>query len=324
MFDISLIPIQQIDLYQIDLNDTWYQISIPKNFRSLCQSIKEMGVMHPPVLQAKESRYRVVSGFQRILACQEIGMQQVSGRVVKSNLSPYDCARWAVTDNVFQRNLTTLEQSRALTLLENSLPDNISIQDVALQMGLPTSKRAMNQIRPLCHMSLFIQEGIAKEYIAIPIAHVLAQFSENDKQSFSKLFAAINVGLNIQRELLTTCDEIAKRDNKSLTEIITSEKVISIMREYADDRKQCVHYLREYLRTIRYPNYSKIKHQVETSIKHLKLNHQIRLLPPSHFENDSWNLQISFKNTNHLNDCLQDVLSRLDAINKIMEQDIQL
>jgi len=324
MSEIAFAPVEQIDLKKIDLNDKMYQISMQKNFALLCQSIKQMGVMNPPVLQAKKATYRVISGFQRILACQEIGMEMISGRVLGSNDSAHDCAKWAVADNACQRSLTPLEQSRALTLIENTLPKNLSIHEVAFQMGLPATSKAIHQIRPLCHMAQYIQKGIAKEYIAIPIAHALTHFSDMDAFSFATLFQQLNVGVNIQREILTTCDEISKRDNKSVTDIIESEPVMSILVRYADDRKQRIHHMREHFRTIRYPNYTAIQRKVESNIKHLKLDKPTRLTPPPYFESDIWQLQIEFKNIKDLNDSLANVLSKTDAINKIIEQDILL
>jgi len=324
MSEIAFAPIQQIDLKKIDLNDNLYQITIPKNFDALCQSIQQMGMMHQPVLQAKNLTYRVISGFQRILASQKIGMEMISGRVVESDVSAYDCARWAVADNTSQRSLTPLEQSRALALIEKTLPKTVTIHEVACQMGLPVTSKAIHQIRTLCHMAPYIQKGIAKEYIAIPIAHALTNFSDTDAFSFAKLFEQLNVGINIQRELLTTCDEISKRDHKSVTDIIESETVKSIIVRYADDRKQRIHYIREHFKTIRYPTYTTIKRKVDSNIKHLKLDKPTRLTPPPYFESDIWQLQIDFKSIKDLNNSLTNILSKTDSINKIIEQDIRL
>jgi len=322
MFEIASIPILQIDIQKIDLKDKLYQISIQKNFRLLCQSIQQMGVMHPPVLQDKGAKYRVISGFQRILACKEIGMEMVSGRVVPSDISEHECARWAVADNASQRSLAPLEQSRSLTLIEKTLPKHMTIHAMAQQLGLPTTTRAIHQIRPLCHMAHYIQKGIANEYIAIPIAHILTQLSENDALSFSQLFEQLSAGINIQRELLTRCDEIAKRDKQSVTDILESEPVKSILDRYADDRRQRIHYIREHLKTRRYPNYTAMEQKVKSNIKDLKLNQQTRLEHPQYFESDTWHLQINFKNIRELKHSLADVLSRTDAINQIIEQDI--
>jgi len=324
MFDIDSCRIQKIDLQEIDLKDLFYQISNQKKFVLLCQSIQQMGVMHPPVLQKKNVRYRVISGFQRILACKETGMKAISCRVVSSDISAYDCARWAVADNASQRNLSVMEQSRALALLEKTLPENISIHAIAQKMGLPSTQRAIHQIRPLCHMAPFIQQGIANEYIAIPIAQSLTHFSENDALCLAQLFEQLRAGVNIQREILITCDEIAKRDAMSITDILENESIRSIMSRYKDDRKQRIHYIREHLKAVRYPNYTQVKDKVASSINHLKLTHQIQLSPPPYFESDIWYLHVKFKTIKELNDLLADVLSKANAINTILKKDINL
>jgi len=324
MFEMASTPIQKIDMQNIDLEDDRYQISIQNNFNILCQSIQQMGVMRPPVIQNKESNFRVVSGFQRILAGKEIGMEFISCHVVPPDVSEYDCARWAIAENASQRSLMPLEQSRAVRLIEKILPDNATLCEIAQHMGLPSSQKALDHIRPLCAMAQYIQAGIANDYIALPIAHALTHFSENDARCFANLLKRLNVGVNIQRELLTTCEEIAKRDNKSVTNLLDSEPVIAIMDRYRDDRKQCIYYLRQYLKRVRYPAYTAVKSKVESNMKRLKLNEQTRLVPPPFFESDLWQIQVSFKDINELKDSFADVLSKTDAINTIIAQDIQI
>jgi ParB family chromosome partitioning protein len=324
MFEIDSCPIKQIDLQKIDIKDTLYQISIQNNFSLLCQSIQQMGVMHPPVLQEKALKFRIISGFQRVLACKEIGMKKISSCVVSSDILDHDCARWAVADNAAQRRLSPLEQSRALTLLEKTLPENLTIDEIAKQMGLPATTKAIQLIYPLCHMASHIQKGIASEYIAIPIAHALTRFSEKDALCFTQFLEELRAGVNIQRELLTTCDEIAKRDNKTITDILGSETTRTIMAQYEDDRKQRIYYIREYLKALRYPNYSAMKNKVESRMNQLKLNNRTQLVPPPYFESDIWHLHIKFKNIKEMNDLVSDILSKANAINTIIKQDIYL
>jgi ParB family chromosome partitioning protein len=324
MFEIASTPILKIDIQQIDLEDERYRISIQKNFSLLCQSIQLMGVMTPPVIQEKASKYLVISGFQRIYACKVIGMELIPCHVVSSDFSEHDCARWAIAENASQRSLIPLEQSRALRLIETIFPEKATVLAVAQQMGLPSTQKAMHQIRPLCHMPQHIQDGIANAYIAIPIAHALRHFSENDIRCVANLFKQLNAGVNIQRELLSTCDEIAKRDNKSVADILNSDSVNSIMSKYADDRKQRIYYLRQYLKRLRYPTYTSVKSKVESSMKRLKLNAQTQLVPPPFFESDIWQIQINFINIKELKHSLANVLSRTDAINTIISQDIQI
>jgi len=324
MFEIASIPFQKIDIQKINLIDERYQISIQKNFSILCQSIQQMGLMNSPVIQEIDSKYRVISGFGRILAAKEIGMQWISCHVVSSEVSDYDCARWAIAENISQRCLMPLEQSRALHLIEKFLPKNATILEIAQQMGLPSTQNAIRQIRPLCHMPHYIQRGIANEYIAIPIAHALTHFSENDACCFAKLLEKIHAGVNIQREILTTCDEIAKRDRISVSDLLDSQSVHAIMSKYADDRKQRICYLRQYFKRLRYPTYTAVKNKVDSDIKGLKLNDQTQLITPPFFESEIWQIQINFRNINELKQSFADVLSKTDAINKIIEQDIQI
>jgi len=322
MFDIAAMSLEQVELQTIDLTDSFFQISLPKDLTLLCQSIEKIGVMHPPVLQKHSvttASYRVISGFQRVFACQEIGLSKIPVHVMGSDVSLLDCAKWAIADNRSQRTLSPLEQSKALALIENTMPPNLSIGDIAQSLGLPSTKKAMDKIRPLCHMPDFIQQGIVHEYIALPIAHSIAQLPETDARSYTQLFKQLKAGVNVQREILSTCDEIARRDHKQVPEILAP--VQSILTQFADDRQQRIQSTRLFFKAQRFPNLTDMEQRVTAQIMKLNFKSQIQLIPPPYFENKSWRVEINFKDIDELSQSLANVLSRTDAINHLIKQD---
>jgi len=316
---------QKVDLNVINLTDKRFQISFHDPLDDLSQSIKYVGLMNPPIVQAQmlpEKSYVVVSGFRRILACKEIGMSNIPCRVLSFEAPEFYCAARAIADNTFHRELSPLEQSRALLLLEKTIPNGMSFSSAAKMLGLPASSKAIKLIQPLCHMPECIQAGVAQAYIAIPIAHQLSQLPEIHA-SICELFARLRPGLNIQREILTFGIEIARSNQQSLSDIFNEKQLKDIISQH-EDRKQGIQAVRSYLKALRYPHFSTVEKRVKTHIYDLKLKPNARLEPPLYFENNNWLLAISFKHVNELNDSLADVLSKTSAIGQIIEQDIKI
>jgi len=322
MSDISLAyeSIQRVALKNIDHSDREYKISVQKNFSELCKSIEMLGLIHPPTVQKIESNnssYRVVSGFQRISACQHLNIKSIPCHVLSKDLSSFDCAKRAIADNTCQRPLSILEQSRSIALIKKKLPLKASFKTEAKNLGLPTSKKAMKQISPLCFMIQSIQDGIENDYIALPVAHSLSQLSDKDANTLSNLFFQLRPGLNFQREILTYCFEISKRDKITINEILKN-KDLDLILSYDWDRKQKILAIRNYLKCIRYPEYTNMEKKVEEQIRKLKFSTLIKLSPPKYFEGNSYLLQVTFENTAELQHSLADVLSKTNAIEDIL------
>ena len=311
-------PIKNIDLKTIDCSDSYYQLSVSNGFSDLCLSIEQIGLIHPPAIQKQPNQdtYRIINGFQRIQACQQLEMMRIPCYELPENVSSFTCAKRAVADNC-HRTLNVLEQSRGLSLIEKTLPEHMSLQEVAGQLGLPVSQKAMRLIRPLCDMFHCIQAGISNDYIALPVAHKLAALSETDAQLITRMFEQLKPGLNIQREILTYCDEISKRDQLSFDDVLNHKQIRKIMSDDVD-RKQKIHWVRMYLKSVRYPSFVEMETRVMKQIERLQLKTDIKLIPPPYFENNRYELHIGFNNKNALHQSLNDILSKMDTIDTIL------
>jgi hypothetical protein len=312
------IPIQPIDLKTIDGSDKYYQISVSNECIDLCKSIKNIGLIHPPTIQKIPAKnvYRIISGFQRIQACIQLKMKLIPCYVFSESSSSFACAKRAIADNC-HKPMNVLEQSKCLALIEKTLPHHLSINDAAEQIDFPVSTKAMKRIRPLCDMFPCIQKGIANNYIALPVAHKLTTFAEKDALEFTRLFEQLHPGLNIQREILTYCDEISKRDHISIAEIVNDVQVQKILSDDID-RKQKIHFIRMLLKSKRYPRFSDMEKKVVQQIEQLQLKKTIKLLPPQYFESNYYELHIGFTHTDELKESLKDMLTKTDAIETIL------
>ena len=69
--------VQEVSLKDINLEDTAYQFRVVFKVSDLVKSIKAEGQQFPIILRGKKP-YQIVSGFRRVRACQELGLEKVS------------------------------------------------------------------------------------------------------------------------------------------------------------------------------------------------------------------------------------------------------
>ncbi len=69
-----------VALDTIDLTDHTYRVSTladPAKIDALAESIDRLGLIRAPLILDNKSRRRIVSGFQRMAACYQLGLKKV-------------------------------------------------------------------------------------------------------------------------------------------------------------------------------------------------------------------------------------------------------
>jgi len=113
----------QINICDIDLTDQRYKISFTHDcdIKSLTQSIRETGLICPPVVRQSDDKYIIVSGFNRIKACINNHNNTVSVQKINSETSEYQCFVKAITSLSFKRQLSQAELIMSIRYLDKFL-----------------------------------------------------------------------------------------------------------------------------------------------------------------------------------------------------------
>lgn len=313
---------QSIVMDRINTQDDTFRITTREDVDVLAKSIQYDGLIAPPLLIRWNSAFAIVSGFRRIAACQKLNCKEVTARILKPTTSVLDCLRLAIADNALQRQLNLIETSRCLQKLSLYINNRGRLEKVAVSLGLPSNRSAVDKIKSLCLLPRPIQNSILAETVSLATAKELEALESESAISFSRLFDQLKIGLNKQKEIITFIKEIAARDGLSAKEIIEDSFFREIINEPNLDRVQMIHKLRSHLRQCRYPRLAEAQQKFEKYRKDLRLGENIKLIPPREFEATTYGLSLTFSDLTELK-ALQIKINKLiqnPALKKILHR----
>jgi len=119
--------VQEVSLSDINLEDAAYQYRVVFKVLDLIKSIKAEGQQFPIILRG-EKPYQIVSGFRRVRACQELGLQTVKA-IIREDLSDDDACKVSFIENEKKKNLSPLDKAYAVEKLrtQGKSPDEIAV-----------------------------------------------------------------------------------------------------------------------------------------------------------------------------------------------------
>jgi ParB family chromosome partitioning protein len=288
-----------VDLRRIDFEDDSFRITTGKNLDNLMGSIKCLGLLNLPVLLEKETGYTIISGFRRVEACRRLNWLELSARVLPSDTDRFKCVRYAVADNAFQRPLDIIEKSKCFNMLSEFYKDIDSMAEALPVLGLSEHPAMIKKIKIVYDMPEPLQNSMLSNTIALATALELAELSKADARGLIRLFNALSLSLNKQRDVLTMVKEIAIREDKSITQVLDTPHLKNILKNTDLDKNQKARNIRRYLKQRRFPAITTAEQSFRQHLKKLNLGKGMELIPPVNFEGSTYTLKLTF---NHLNE----------------------
>lgn len=292
---------ETVPVQKIDLNDGRYRISTSGPSASLVASIDALGVLTPPKIIPIKKSYTVVSGFKRIMACNQLGVKTAPAQILNPDLPLEQCIHASIAENAFIRPLNLVEQSRAIRMLDLLYEDQARLCRTATFLGLRVNPELVNKLRSVGEMQTVLQDAVINGHVALPIALRLHKMDDEwTANRITRIFCEIGLSLNRQREFLDWLVEIARRDGTSVLFIIDEGPVSDILKDHDLDRKQKGRLVRQYIKEKRYPEISKADQRFSDAMKRLRLEKGVRLNAPAFFENQTYCLKIDFNDYEEL------------------------
>ena len=285
-----------LDSSDIDLADDTFRITLPVTIERLVKSIQHTGLINSPILIQRSDRYVIVAGFQRIAALQQLNIRHIPVKVMPTESSPLQCIRVAITDNNSQRELNLLEISRALALLSGCIEDRVRLSEEAEFLGLPGNYHHIEKIIGIRRLPRLIQEGIRSNRIMLKMVAELQNFDASTGNLLARLFMELKLNQNKQKEICVHLKEIARRENQSIQDVVSSQGILDILEDKEMDNLQKTRIVRSNLRRRRFPNLSLAEETFQRHRQKLNLGNDITLAPPEYFEATSLKLSMTFKN----------------------------
>jgi len=286
----------KIDICDIDLTDQRYQISFSnENIAFLGQSIRETGLIHPPMVRPLNNRYIIVSGFNRIKASIHNKKDTIFVYTMKPDASEYQCLLKSITSLSFKRQLSQAELIRSCKLLNKFLDEKQIADKSAAIFNMELNKRFIKDLLNIANLPEPALELIHKGSISFKTAKRMQIFQQEIIKSFLNIFSKIKASNNKQLEIIQYIEEISKRDATSIEVFFQNHEIQKIILNEKSEPLLKTKLLREYLYKLRFPTIFKTRQKVQRKINNLKLGNKIRFVPPENFESQNYSISFNAK-----------------------------
>ena len=128
----------------------------------------------------------------------------------------------------------------------------------------------------------------------------LQALSIAEASMLEKLVDILSPSANMLKGLLAVADEIAIRDKQSLQMILEDQKVSMILGNEKLNRKEKAQQIRRALEQLRFPEFSKIRAEIDSLVIGLRNDYKVHLELPENLEGDRLSFVCKFRNPEEL------------------------
>lgn len=213
------------DMILVDINKIEPNPDQPrKNFDEdklieLSESIKQHGIMNPPLVLEKKDYYMIIGGERRWRASKMAGLKEIPV-IVKKDLTDQQVAEWALIDNIQRTDINPIELAEAYQKL---LTDHDWTQDKLAEVVSKSRTAVTNSLR-LLKLDERVRRMVVDEMLSTGHARALLGIAEGDKQ--------FEVAQQVYDESLSV------RDTEKLVKKLQSQKETISSREQKEGNPQ--------------------------------------------------------------------------------------
>ena len=170
----------QIDINLIDPNPRQPRtVFDPDALQELVSSIKEIGILQPPVVRKSGARYELIMGERRLRAAKIAGLKQIT--VIIRQTPNNELLREALIENIHRSQLNALEEGAAYSQLLNDF--NCTHEELAQKLG--RSRTVITNTMRLLNLPTSVQQKVAAGTISA--GHARALLGLSDANAIEKL-----------------------------------------------------------------------------------------------------------------------------------------
>ncbi|MFM1749940.1 MAG: hypothetical protein RL658_81 [Actinomycetota bacterium] len=200
----------EIDINLIDPNPRQPRTVFDQEaLQELVASIKEIGILQPPVVRKVGTRYELIMGERRLRASKLAGLKQIP--VIIRQTPNNELLREALIENIHRSQLNALEEGAAYSQLLNDF--NCTQEELAQKLG--RSRTVITNMMRLLNLPTSVQQKVAAGTISA--GHARALLGLADSAAIEKLANRIVAeGLSVRSvEEIIAISKPSSKKNKS-------------------------------------------------------------------------------------------------------------
>ncbi|WP_299977456.1 ParB/RepB/Spo0J family partition protein [Desulfobacula sp.] len=307
----------EINISDIDLTDKRYKILFSEDdITFLARSIKETGLLTPPVVRPLNNKFIVVSGFNRVRALiynNRVHNNETKIVVYKTkpDTTDYQCLLKSITALAFKRPLTHSELIVSTRHLSQFLDKKQIAKKSSALFNIELNVRFVENLLAIGALPDPAFDLIHGGNLSFKSAKRISSYGKNTIEIFLIIFSKIKASNNKQLEIILHIMEISARDAIKPEFFFNNQAIQDILFDENKEPGLKTKNLRAWLFEQRFPTIFKARQMVRKKIKSIKVGNNIKFLPPQNFESQNFSISFTAKNYNEFVASVQNLRAAL-------------
>jgi len=295
-----------------------YLVSFPPEDPSVTASVRQIGIITPPVLLASaKGKYKVVCGRKKTAAWKKLGKKKITAKVFeRGELDDRTAVLTAVTENAVSRGLNAVETSLALHKLQKfSVPVD---QTVLKLLAVPV--HLVLEYAALWPLETNIKKAVVEGVLTPAHAFLLAKLERDDRKTLGDLLIRkIKPNINETREIVQYLDDLKITfSKKTMRDLLALHGPAQILADDDLNPRGKVDRLRDCLRRLRYPLISEKEGCFRQKLKETGLPHNVSLSHSKYFEGNELKIECRVKTAEELKNILAKLAENDSQIRELL------
>ncbi|MDW7773988.1 MAG: hypothetical protein SCH71_13960 [Desulfobulbaceae bacterium] len=301
---------QFIAIDSIDLADRTYHLSpfepiSPDN--ALFESIRQFGVLHPPIIKQKYNSFIVAAGRKRIMAAGQVRPgEKIMCLLIPEGAADQYVYHLLVEDTLCGGNLSLAEQARLFADLLASSPVN-DVLPLLAKLGHKPQVYMLEGIVSLLSLHPAVLAAVHRGVIQLKAARNIRKLPPEDQEVLVQLITSLNLGGSKQNKLIDYSAELSLRTGEPLRELLQdfSAGHAAGGNENIPQRAAA---LLLWLHEKCYPRTTEAEDAFRKSVAALRLPDHMHLEHSLSFEEDNVSLSLLFPDMETVQEALPEIL----------------
>ena len=293
--------LEQVRMNDLDLDERLFTCSYPEVPDSLVVSIRRVGLLQPPLLVPWGDRLAVASGYRRVRAAREAGLDKLTARILAPPVPPApELFTRNLEDNLATRALNLFEKARAVSRLYRDLDgigDEIRVRCLA-SLEIRSERRRIEDYLELDRLEDPVKRFILEKNLPDRVAMLFIRIERGEGVAMAGLAERLRFTASQVREVLTYGSEIAGRENTRFGDLLRALEA-RIDPKWEDPFQRRAEFFR-LLMAKRFPDYEAARSRIEAALAGINGIAGIRVAYPTYLEGDEFSAWITFRSPEEL------------------------
>jgi ParB/RepB/Spo0J family partition protein len=310
--------IEQVLLNNIDMTSENYERYLFRYGRDsdvVKESIIKVGLINSVILKKRldaDGAYTVVSGYQRIRACQKLGWERIEAKVI-DGLNDEEILLLVLHDNLSSRGFNEIEKAIVLKkFLDIGYAYDRLMAEIAPLLEIPPNKNIIDKYISILRLDNEIKQSVASSELELEKAFLLVTLDDVERDVVYRfLFKESITNINEAKETIRNLLDLKLIKRLEIAELLSSSEISHILSDSKSNKRQKGEKICRLIKSMRNPSISTKEDEFDKSCRAMRLDNDVRINHSRFFEGDEIRITLKASNEEKLGNNLERLLSNI-------------